>query len=279
MKSTNLSRRAALKTGVFFSAATGITAAFAAPRKPGEVRVLYHGGDYYHNGVTQEQSWRRVLAPAGWTLLFAQTSDVLTDELLSDVDLFILCRYATDTQADNISLGFSPEKIVNDRTAPPVFMKDETEDAIVKNVRRGMGLVSMHCSIWNGKKKKFMDLLGVETPVMHGPVVQTQIVSLNDTHPISQGIKPFGIGIDEAFDAVMKHGRFEQLFRLKQDTPARDAIGGWVREEGKGRVVALLPGHTTDPYQQKSFKDIMWRSAWWALRRDIPSAPHLKSGY
>ena len=108
---------------------------------------------------------------------------------------------------------------------------------------------------------------------MHGPVVNTRIVDLNPDHPITQGIAPFGIGIDEVFDAVMKPGQHVQLFRAVQEQPKRNAISGWCRQEGEGRVVAVLPGHTTGPYGSREFLTILWRSAHWALKREIPPMP------
>jgi hypothetical protein len=86
-------------------------------------------------------------------------------------------------------------------------------------------------------------------------------------------MEPFDVGIDEAFDAVMKPGQHVPLYRTKQETPPRDCIGAWCREEGSGRVVALLAGHSTGPYGGKAFVEIMWRSVHWALKRDIPPFP------
>jgi type 1 glutamine amidotransferase len=127
--------------------------------------------------------------------------------------------------------------------------------------------------VWNPDSRQYLDLLGVEKPVMHGPVVAARIFELNAEHPITKGIQPFNIGIDEVFDAVMKPGQHTQLFRASQEEPKRNAIGGWCREEGSGRVVALLPGHTTGPYGSRQLLDIMWRSAHWALKREVSPAP------
>jgi len=264
------SRRGVLHAGIGGLAAA--RAAFSAPNSR-QVRVLFLVGDYYHNGAMQEYAWRRVLQSTGWRLMFAQAPSFITPKLMASADLYVLCRYATDTQPVNISLGWSPDKIVEKRPAPEVFMTPEHEALIVKNVRRGMGLLAIHCALWNPKNRPFLDLLGVEKPIMHGPVVATQIFDLNPAHPITSGIPPFRIGIDEAFDAVMKTGQHTPLFRSKQDAPPRDAIGGWCREEGSGRVVALLPGHTTGPYGSKPFLELMWRSAHWAAKRDIPPFP------
>ena len=189
--------------------------------------------------------------------------------------LFLLGDYCHNPamRPANISLGWSPDKIVEKRPEPDVFMTPAHETMIVKNVRRGMGLVAVHCAVWNPDSRQYLDLLGVEKPVMHGPVVSARIFELNPEHPITKGIQPFNIGIDEVFHAVMKPGQHTQLFRSSQEQPKRNAIGGWCREEGSGRVVALLPGHTTGPYGSRQFLDMMRRSAHWALKREIPPLP------
>lgn len=266
------SRRAVLSGGITALATGSASLAFQQPSSRG-ARVLFLVGDYYHNGAMQEYAWRNLLKSTGWRLMFAQAPSFITPEVMAGADLYVLCRYATATQPTNVSLGWSAEKIVETRAEPDVFMSPEHEAMIVKNVRRGMGLVAMHCAIWNPENRQYLDLLGVEKPIMHGPVVAAHMYNLNQDHPITKGIEPFDVGIDEAFNADMKPGQHVPLYRTKQDTPPRDCIGAFCREEGSGRVVALLAGHSTGPYGSRAFVEIMWRSAHWALKRDIPAFP------
>ena len=132
-----------------------------------------------------------------------------------------------------------------------------------------MGLLAIHCTIWNPNSKKFLRLLGAEKSIMHTKIQPAHIHNLNQNHPITKGIKPFDTGDDEIFNAELIPGQYELLFNTSGEEEKIDAYGGWCREEGKGRVVALLPGHTTGPWGRKSFKEIMWRSAHWALKKDI----------
>ena len=253
--------------------------ASAGRKAPGDSKVLIQMGDFYHNGVMQEQSWRRVLGATDWRLLFAQSSDDLTPELLSECDLLVIARYATDTQDTNFSLGWSPETIVEHRPRAAVFMTDDQEDAIIENVRRGMGLLALHCTIWNPKKQKFLKILGVEKPIMHTKVQPAYIHRLNAGHPITAGIQPFETGDDEIFNAVMIPDASETLFYTRGEEEPIDAFGGWCREEGEGRIVALLPGHTQGPYMQRPYREIMWRAAHWAMKREIAPSPHVTDKY
>ncbi len=251
----------------------------AGRKVPGETKVLFQLGDFYHNGIMQEQSWRRVLGTTDWRLLFAQSSDNITPELLAECDLLVLARYATDTQETNFSLGWSPEPIVEYRPRAAVFMTDDQEEAIIENVRRGMGLLAIHCTIWNPKKTRFLKLLGVERPIMHTKVQPAYIHRLNAGHPITAGIEPFNTGDDEIFNAVMLPEQSEMLFYTQGEEEPVDAYGGWCREEGQGRIVALLPGHTPGPYMQRPYREIMWRSAHWAMKKNIPPSPHITDTY
>ena len=265
-----LSRRKVLKAGLASLAGTAVSTnpLQAMPKQPGETRVIYLGGDYWHNAMPQEQRWREVLEPTGWRLMFTLSSQFVTPEVLADTDLFIVCRYAgPDT------LGWVPDRFVEDRPAGAPFMTDEQENAIVDNViNRGMGLLAIHCSVWNEKRQKFMELIGVKKPYMHTPVQPTFLHSLNRDHPITKGLEDANLRDDEIFSADLIPGEVEVLYNLKGEEFPQDKPGGWCTERGKGRTVTLLPGHTPWPYHTYTQKESMWRSAHWAMHRDIPKS-------
>jgi len=260
-------RRRVLKAGVSAVTAAALSprGVTAAPKNPGEVRALFLVGDYWHNPITQEKNWQDVLRHTGWRLMFAQATKFVTPEVLALTDLFVVSRYAKTN-----NLGWSPEGIVESREDEEIFLTDAREAAIIENVNRGMGLLAMHCSIWNGERPRFMDLLGVAEPHMHTKVQPAFLHKLNPSHPISRGVADARLGEDEIFSADLLPGRSEVLFNLKGEEQPIDTAGGWCRDYGEGRVVVMLPGHTPHPFHQKSFKELMWRSAHWAMGRDIP---------
>ena len=205
--------------------------------------------------------------------MFAQSSAVVTADVLEETDLFVLCRYAG---AD--LLGFSPDMIVEHRPRPAIFMTEDLQDALIANVNRGMGLMALHCTIWNGPfsalydadRTPFLELLGVQKTIPHTRLQPAEIHALNHDHPITWGIEGFNTGIDEIFNTELISGRSELLFKTKGELQPVDANGGWCSEVGDGRVVVLLPGHNYNVYHKKSYKEIMWRSAHWALKQSIP---------
>ena len=276
IRSKKITRRNILKAGVTSLAATaaGVNPLHAGPKQPGETRVIFLVGDIWHNPVMQEHYWRRTLASTGWRLLFAQSAAFITPAVLKDADLFVFCRYAGGD-----SLGWDPSKMVEDRTTSGYFMSEEHEEAIIENVNRGMGIIATHCSVVQPKRTKYLTLLGIEKYIPHTKVQPAHIHNLNQNHPITKGIEAFDIDDDEIFDAVMIEGQSTPLFNTSGEEEKIDAHGGWCREEGKGRVVALLPGHIPTPYMKGSYRKIMWRSAYWAMKKNIPSDDHLKDGY
>ena len=127
--------------------------------------------------------------------------------------------------------------------APPEhapWMTAAQENAIVANVRRGMGLLSMHCSIWNPDNTKYMELLGVEKPVMHGPVQNVFLHNFNQDHPVTGGIDDFIMPLDENFGVELTNPRAVKLFESTGAQDKRHDIAGWALENGKGRVVGLV---------------------------------------
>jgi type 1 glutamine amidotransferase len=283
--SSTTSRRKFLKAGLttFAASAAGANSLFAAPKKPGEVRVLFLFGDYWHDSMTMEIHWRRILGVTGWRLLFAQSSQFVTPEALAQSDLFIFCRYSGPD-----SIGWSPLGVVEERPEPSPWMTDEQEDAIIENVKHGMGILPFHCSIFNQDKKKYTELLGVKVPYIHGHIRQmTSFYDMNQEHPITKGVEPFD-ELDEIFGADMNDVKYDMLFRARQVSPKLDRPptwatelnvkidpvlerpGGWTREVGEGRIVYLNCGSTPEIFWRKSMKELMWRSSHWAMKKDIP---------
>jgi type 1 glutamine amidotransferase len=277
-QSIHLSRRSILKTATASFAGLSVSAnpLLAAPKQPGETRVIFLVGDIWHNPVMQEHYWRQTLRTTGWRLMFAQSAAFITPRVLEDADLFVFCRYAGGD-----SIGWDPSKFVEDRTTSGSFMTEEQEEAIVDNVvNRGMGIIPTHCSVVQNDRQKYMGLLGIKEYIPHTPVQPGHIHNLNQNHPITRGIEPFDIDDDEIFDTVkLDDVPATNLFNTKGEEFPIDARGGWCREEGNGRIVALLPGHIPQPYQKVPYRKIMWRAAHWALKRDIPSDDHISGRY
>ena len=96
---------------------------------------------------------------------------------------------------------------------------------------------------------------------------------LNGEHPVTRGIGNFLIPIDEQFAVVVKSHSTTTLFETTAMHDKRQAVGGWCLERGAGRIVGMLPGHDKAAYRVPQYRDILWRAAHWAMKRDIPPFP------
>ena len=86
-------------------------------------------------------------------------------------------------------------------------------------------------------------------------------------------INSFYISLDEQFTAVIKSGQTTTLFETTAMHDKHPVAGGWSLERGSGRVIGLLPGYMNYTYNVPEYREIFWRAAHWAMKRDIPSYP------
>jgi len=266
----NPSRRNVLKTGLASLAATAVTVGDAhtapKPKAPGETKVVVMMGDYCHNPIYQETNVRGIFSShKDWRLYFPRASRFFTPELLSDADLLITARYS-----GRDPVRWTGEEVDDTLSAGEPLWTDENARLVIDNVmNRGMGFIAAHCTIFAGKTE-IEDLLDIE-PVLHQEIQPIIIRELKQDHPVTKDIEPFFINLDEQFDVIIKNpSKTTVLFRSLAVHDKRDAVGGWCLEQGKGRVVGLLPGDTRWPYEVPEYRTIFWRAAHWAMRRDIP---------
>jgi type 1 glutamine amidotransferase len=235
------------------------------PKGKGETKVVYLGGDILHCGYTQDISLRTTFRPTGWRFLSMTDARYLTPEFLSDADLLIITRWGGPI------IGWSPGPIV-ERSLDDMdgYMSDELENAIVENVmNRGMGFISLHCTIWTPEKKKFTEMMGIKGR-MHGPIQTVHLHNFNQDHPITKGFKDFDIGLDENFGVELTNSKAVPLYETTGANDKRHDIAGWCVEQGKGRVVGLGIGHTHEPWLNATCRELHWRAAHWAMKKVIP---------
>jgi len=266
-------RRKILKTGLASLAATAVGASDAKAglnaKTPGETKIVVVMGDYCHNPIYQETNVRGIFSShKDWRLYFPRASRFFTPELLNDADLLITARYG-----GRDPVMWTGNGVDDTWTTGEPFWSAESARLVIDNVRnRGMGFMAVHCTIFAGERD-IEDLLGIE-PVLHQEIQPIIIKYLNNDHPITRGIDSFFINLDEQFDVIIKDpSKTTVLFRSLAVHDKRDAVGGWCLEQGKGRIVGLLPGDTRWPYEVPSYRNIFWRAAHWAMKRDIPPFP------
>jgi len=239
------------------------------PKSPGETKVVaIMGGDYGHNPIFPELFVRGLFGSLpSWRIIFVQASRFFTPGLIADADLLITSRHMRPDDID-----FRPDGLVDSAGKGALLWTDENAAAIVANIRdRGMGFLAMHNTVSSGNKQ-IEDLLGV-IPIPHNEIQPLWAHDLNGDHPITSGMGTFFLPLDEQFGAVVKSSYTTMLFQTTGIHDKRITVGGWCRENGRGRIVGLLPGHTRNTYAIPEFQEILWRAAHWAMNRNIPRFP------
>lgn len=262
------SRRSIIKAGAVSAAAAlvGISETQAAirPKKQGETKVVYLGGDQLHNGMGQRQSIQGVFSPTGWNAYFTTDARYVTPEVLKDTDLLMITRWGGPIE------GWCPDPFQEGSMPNDGYMSAELQEAIVDNVKnRGMGFMSLHCTCWSPDYDKLNEMMGIKG-IMHGPVQTVFFYNINQDHPITKGIKEFHLDLDENFGVELVNPKAVKLFNTAGAKDKRQDIAGWTMESGKGRVVGLVAGHTYTAWRNKTYREFYWRGAHWAMHRDIP---------
>ena len=268
----SITRRKILKAGLasIASAAVITPEGYSAmpknvkPKAKGETKVVFLGGDYLHNFSAQEQALRRICEKAGWKFYSVHDARYVTPELIGDADLMMLQRWMGGVP------GWVSGPVLEKAADDDGYMSDELEEAIIHNVKnRGMGFMSLHCTLWAAERPKFIDLLGIY-PIIHGPLQTVHLHNFNQEHPITQGMSDFDIPLDENFGVELTDDNVKVLYETTGFLDKRHDIAGWCLEQGMGRIVGFTAGHTYFAYQDPNYLPLCWRGAHWALNRDIP---------
>ena len=274
-RAAGMTRRQACITGAAVTAGAfvGSLPLFAAPKKPGETRVVLLSGDIHHTGMMHEAMWRGILAESGWSIACTRHSDLVTPAVLADTDLFIICKYEGFDP-----LGYSPDMVVEERRPPGYFPTAEMERALTARVRKGMGLIATHCSVWSPGSAAIRALIGIKESLPPRIARPVNVTGIAASHPITRGVVPFG-GFEDQVYGVQPLTSTTPLFELEQPETGAVAPGGWCRSEGSGRVAVFTPGHKVDVYQKKEYKTMLWNAAHWSMKHPAPEPDHFADGY
>ena len=245
------SRRTILKSGLAAAATTMLPAPAARaqqpsppdPKKPGALRIsAICGIDHrVRNGL--QPIMRRLPNADFW---WAHDYRPITPEILNDTDL-LLTYYSGH------------------------MYTEENVAAIIDNVTNsGMGWICVHNTHWF-VGDELSEFIGAY-PMLHREIQPVVIAKLHREHPITKGIEPFIIQLDEQFGAFMANPDDPDLTVLFWSHGLHDGhwtIQGWCVQRGKGRIVGLTPGHYEWTWYQDQYNEIMWRAAHWALNMPI----------
>jgi len=248
------SRRSALRAGLAAATAALATPSAKAgqsqippewvPKKPGEIRISAICGEdnVVRSGLV---SVTRNLPKAHFW--WADNYKPITREMLDDTDLLIT-YYSS------------------------YLYTEENSQTIIDNITNGrMGWIALHNTPWFARGG-LSDLLGVDC-ALHREIQPVIISNLDQNHPITKGIEPHVINLDEQFGLILRKSNDPDVTVLFESQGVHDkqwTIQGVCARRGKGRVVTFAPGHYNWTYDNEACQEMLWRSANWVLNRPIP---------
>jgi len=251
------SRRNILKTGLATAAAAALPISRVkaqqgqqgnvitewVPKKPGEIRI-----SAFCQEESQVLSGLRPLSNIENVTLYWDTKRSVTPEMIRDTDIMV-----------TFYSGF--------------LYSDEMRPVIIEEItKRGMGWYALHNTAWMiSGYNELCELAGVYGN-LHREVQPISISCLNQNHPITKGIEPFVINLDEQFGAYIANPKDPDFTILFSGIGFHDLqwrLQGWSAQRGKGRVVGMLPGHQEWTWREPYYAELTWRAFYWMLNRPI----------
>jgi type 1 glutamine amidotransferase len=164
-----------------------------------------------------------------------ENRSMLTRTFLKEYDLFI--SYADDWESS---------------------LTDDQAGDLLSFVATGGGILAIHNGISFQKTTEFAQLVGgIFTG--HPPRKNLTYTYGNLMHPITEGLVPFRL-YEELY--IFKFSPFIELTIILE---SKGHPAGWVRPFGKGKVVYLSPGHDKSTFSNPTYREIIRRSALWAV--------------
>jgi len=145
--------------------------------------------------------------------------------------------------------------------------RDITEsqwEALDGFVRGGGAYIGIHNATDTFEnKQEALRLIGGHF-ITHPPQLEIPVEIVDPDHPVTQGVRPFTV-----FDELYVLESWPEDYHLLARTDAADGQPiSWVREEGRGRVFYLSPGHNAAIFEDPDYAKLLRRGAQWATGQE-----------
>jgi len=144
---------------------------------------------------------------------------------------------------------------------------DEGKENLLRYVRDGGGLVSLHfsCSAFQ-EWKEYADLLGrvwKKGVGGHGPRGKFTVKIAKPDHPITRGLESFEID-DELYAKLSGDAEIEVLASADSEWSGKTEPIVFVKRHGKGRVAHNVLGHDVRAREHPTARELVSRCVEWA---------------
>ncbi|MHB1562246.1 MAG: ThuA domain-containing protein, partial [Isosphaeraceae bacterium] len=229
----------------------------AADRRPHALVLI---GDGPHEPGHIEEGLRPVFEATGVVPHFAVDVRSLSAGNLAKVRLLVILRD-----------GLQRPRPGADHRGDYPWMTPEQERAVVEFVEKGGGLLNLHNALGlYPPGGPYLSLVGGRYTT-HGPLERFRVEVVDANHPITRGVSAFVVADEQHLPAV-DEGRIHLLLRSRSDA-GQLAAAGWVREQGRGRVGHLAPGHTREALLHPTYQRLLRNAVHWCARIEDTAAP------
>ncbi len=132
------------------------------------------------------------------------------------------------------------------------WITPEVEEAFLEHVRAGGGLLVVHSWTVVRDTLTLSRLIG-GTFIHHPPKCDVTVTPQGD-HPITLNVEPFTV-FDEHY--FMETDDLQAHHFLTTTSVHGAQSAGWLRDEGKGRVCVLTPGHLPEVWLHPEFQTLL----------------------
>ena len=132
------------------------------------------------------------------------------------------------------------------------------EEAFVDYVQAGGGLLVVHSGAVVAELSTLRRLIG-GTFIHHPPRCEVTVTPQGE-HPITTNVEPYTL-VDEHY--FMETDDLQAHHFLSPTSEHGAQSGGWLRDEGEGRVCMLAPGHTMEVWQHPEFLTLLRNGLRW----------------
>ena len=205
------------------------------------MRVLVLADDRWHPAATP-RAGLAPLADAGFSFDWIEDAREWSAARMADYPVVLFAKSNNTTAAD---------------TTP--WMTTDAEEAFLAYVAGGGGLVAVHSGTASYREMPTLRRLLGGVFVQHPPQCDVTVVPVAG-HPLVGDFAPFTVR-DEHYFMAMEDGPVERLLVTRSEHGEQP--GGWTREEGRGRVCVLTPGHNAEAWLQPAYQGLLTRALRW----------------
>jgi len=221
------------------------------------MRILVLCGDHWHPKEGIIEGLGPILKTQG-EVDFTSDGAEITTETLKKYDLLVITK--GDETGDN----------------PLIWKTDENQKAILDYVENGGGLLVFHAGTVTAQENEIYNQL-IGCRFRYHPRDSAVTVTPLKPHPICEGVEPF-TEVDEHYwidilkddidiifaSTALAQGDPEKYESEPYDnSPAAIYASGYTREQGKGRVCVLTPGHLLPVWQNENYNKTIKNAIKW----------------